>query len=48
MKFQVLSAGCLASQVLYGTTVGGGRQVNVTPENLKDGSFDNIWRAYSY
>jgi hypothetical protein len=34
--------------VLYGTTVGGGRQVNVTPENLKDGSFDNIWRAYSY
>jgi len=36
--------------VLYGTTIGGGRQVNVTPGNLEDKgtSFDNIWLAYSY
>jgi hypothetical protein len=33
--------------VIYGTTKGGGTQVNVTPENLKDKSFDNIWLNYS-
>lgn len=33
----------------YGTTIGDGRQVNVTPGNLKDEgrSFDNNWRAPS-
>ena len=33
----------------YGTTIGDGRQVNVTPGNLEDEgrSFDNNWRAPS-